>query len=78
MEKCATCAKECSPVLYRLKPDGTTEPLCQVCATRWLLSEEGWPDNKFFDLVKVCSPLGTVSWCEAETQREDKEPSPIE
>ena len=31
------------PVVYLVLPDGRREGLCQVCATRWLLSDEEWP-----------------------------------
>ena len=34
------------PVLYLQYPDGTRKGLCQVCSTRWLLSDEPWPPEE--------------------------------
>lgn len=31
--------------LYRQNPDGTKNGLCKVCATRFLLSDDEWPEK---------------------------------
>jgi hypothetical protein len=48
-EQCAGYQREphvAQIVIYREFPDGTREGLCQVCATRWQLSDEEWPPKK--------------------------------
>lgn len=51
-ETCGNCGQLCIPALARRKPDGTDEPLCTVCATRWLLSDEEWPSKSSKERVK--------------------------
>ena len=43
---CAHCGEPKPIALYLVHPDGKREPLCQVCATRWLLSDEPWPPEE--------------------------------
>lgn len=46
IETCYDCGKQLPIKLARQRPDGTQEPLCQTCATRWLLSDEEFPPKK--------------------------------
>jgi hypothetical protein len=39
-------------VAEREHPDGTREKLCQVCYSRWQLSDEEWPPAKDLRLKK--------------------------
>jgi hypothetical protein len=57
-----------TPVLYLVSPNGTKKGLCQVCATRWLLSDEGFPNNTQPKLFEIRSPLGTKSYTTQEKE----------